>query len=121
MFSTSDAYYTIHEPPGKYQMQNINSKQAKIQFDNNRLFIDVREESEYRQVHIPKSTLIPLSQIQNRWQEIPKETEVVIYCQSGSRSTSLVKELERLGYEKLMNLHGGMISWQLGNMPVEFG
>jgi len=102
-------------------MRNVNPDEAKIQYDDQVPFIDVREENEHRQARIPNSILIPLSQMQNRWQEIPKDKEVVIYCQSGNRSASLIIELERLGYENLMNLYGGIIAWHRGNMPVEFG
>ncbi len=102
-------------------MHNVNPVEAKIEYDNHTPFIDVREENEHRQARIPNSTLIPLSQMQNRWQEIPKDKKVVIYCQSGNRSASLIMELERLGYENLMNLYGGIIAWHRGNMPVEFG
>jgi len=102
-------------------MKNIDPQEAKVHYDKNITFIDVREPHEHKQARIPNSTLIPLSQMQNRWQEIPRDKDVVIYCQSGNRSAGLIMELERLGYENLMNLYGGIIAWHRGNMPVEFG
>lgn len=102
-------------------MRNVRPEEAKKEYDNQVLFIDVREESEHRQARIPKSQLIPLSQIQHRWEEIPRDKAVVIYCQSGNRSASLIMELERMGFGNLMNLYGGIIAWHQCNLPVEFG
>jgi len=101
--------------------RNINADEAKKEYDNGTLFIDVREQMEFDEVRIPGATLIPMSQIQNRWQEIPQDKEVLIYCRSGSRSANLVSQLAQMGYSKLMNLGNGIIEWHQQQYPVESG
>jgi rhodanese-related sulfurtransferase len=74
--------------------------------------VDVRESSEYRAGHIPRSRHIPLSQLLQRLREVGKSHTVVIVCQSGSRSAHACEMLEQAGYSKVFNLSGGMASWR---------
>lgn len=77
------------------------------------LFIDVREPHEYENGHVPGAQLIPMSQLEQRWSEIPSSVEhVVIHCASGNRSASACHFLSReKGYLNLYNLSGGLADW----------
>ena len=101
--------------------KNYDADQAKAEFDKGTEFIDIREEYEYNEVRIPRAKLIPLSMMNQRWQELPKDKEVVIYCHSGSRSASLLFQLKTMGYSNLINLANGIIEWHEKNYPLEFG
>ena len=74
-------------------INNIDSDMGKQEFDKGTEFIDVREHYEFSEFRIPGSRLIPMSEMNARWQEIPKDKDVVIYCRTGSRSSSLVFQL----------------------------
>lgn len=75
------------------------------------VLIDVREQDEFDIAQM-NGILIPLSQIQERWNEIPKEGKVVIHCRSGVRSANVIRFLsEQHGYTNLMNLKGGILAW----------
>ena len=50
------------------------------------VILDVREQSEYNAGHIPGVTLIPLKDVSNRLNEIPKDKPVIVTCRSGNRS-----------------------------------
>ncbi len=102
-------------------INNINADQAKEEFDNGTGFIDVRELNEFVEVRIPGSKLIPMSEMNARFQEIPKDKEVVVYCRSGSRSASLLFQLNSMGYENLLNLKDGIIEWHQKQYPMESG
>ena len=102
-------------------LKNINSDTAKEHYDNNVEFLDIREQHEFDQARIPGSTLLPMSQINARWKEIPKDREVVVYCRTGSRSTVLLAQLAHMGYTNLLNLEKGIVDWHQKQYPVEYG
>lgn len=74
--------------------------------------IDVRESHEYKRGHIKGAVNIPLSQLQQRMSEIPKDRAVLVYCQSGMRSKQAAKVLGRHGYSNVADLRGGIMSWK---------
>lgn len=102
-------------------IRNIDSDTAKKHYDNKIEFLDIREQEEFDQARIPGSILLPMSQINTRWQEIPKDREVVVYCRTGNRSAVLLNQLSGMGYTNLMNLEGGIVNWNQKQYPVEFG
>lgn len=100
-------------------VKNISSVEAKNMYDKKVKFIDVRELDENEAARIPNTELIPMSEIQSRWNEIPKDEDVVIYCRTGNRSGSLISQLIPLGYTNLYNLDGGIVDWYQKNYPIE--
>jgi len=102
-------------------IRNIDTDTAKKHYDNNVEFLDVREQDEFDQARIPGSTLLPMSQMNSRWQEIPKDKEVVVYCRTGNRSAVLLSQLSQMGFTNLMNLEKGIVDWHQKQYPVEFG
>ena len=75
------------------------------------VLIDVREQYEWNAGHLDAAQHIPMSQLQQRMGEIPREAEVVVICRSGSRSAHVQHHLLQLGYPRVLNLVGGMSRW----------
>ncbi|MBA2586681.1 MAG: molybdopterin-synthase adenylyltransferase MoeB [Chthoniobacterales bacterium] len=73
--------------------------------------LDVREPYEHEIARIDGSRLIPLGEIFDRVQEIPREGDVVVYCKVGTRSAHAISELHGLGFTNLYNLVGGIDAW----------
>jgi len=90
-------------------VNNISSAEAKKMYDNNIKFIDIREMEEYENANIPDTVLIPMSEMQNRWKEIPQNEDIVVYCKVSDRSRILISHLAQLGYKNLYNLEGGIV------------
>lgn len=80
--------------------------------------VDVREDSEFTAGHIPEATLIPLGQLANRLNEIPKDKTVVAVCRSGNRSGQATEILRQAGFDA-HNMQGGMISWEQAGLDVQ--
>jgi molybdopterin/thiamine biosynthesis adenylyltransferase/rhodanese-related sulfurtransferase len=73
--------------------------------------IDVREPYEFAGGAIEGARLIPLSEIPSRLDEIPRDRDVVVYCQSGSRSARAVEILRDAGFARTRHLRGGYVAW----------
>src|SRR3990172_3391279 len=73
--------------------------------------IDVREAHELEICEIG-GVHIPMCDVMNNLDRIPKDKKVIIHCRSGARSGSVVQALEtQHGYSNLYNLKGGIIAW----------
>lgn len=85
------------------------------------LMIDVRNESEVVDVRfdVPNYVNIPLNELENRINEIPKETEIIMVCRSGARSLKTTYFLMNAGYEKIYNMNGGLLKWIAKGFPTK--
>ncbi|MCY0892883.1 MAG: rhodanese-like domain-containing protein [Acidibacillus sp.] len=83
----------------------------RLKENKNLQIIDVREPYEYNSGHIPGAISIPLGQLQERHSEIDKNSEAVIVCLSGGRSSSACNFLQSAGFKNIYNLMGGMSGW----------
>ncbi len=83
----------------------------KLSANTDVLLIDIREDWE-RETYNIGGAHIPIGDLITRLSEIPKEKEVVLYCEKGIRSTIAIQRLESLGFKNLYNLSGGMKAWK---------
>jgi len=92
----------------------ISAEDAKQRLDSEKgiILLDVRTPEEYRQKHIPNSTLIPVNVLASEAEGklTNKDAEIIVYCRSGNRSASAVKILNKLGYTHVYDL-GGINRW----------
>jgi rhodanese-related sulfurtransferase len=77
------------------------------------VLLDVREPYERRMASIEPSLHIPMNEVPQRLDEIPKDREVVVYCHSGSRSMMVAGFLSGQGYRSVANLTGGIDAWSV--------
>jgi adenylyltransferase/sulfurtransferase len=75
------------------------------------VLLDVRETHEHEIVNIEGSTLIPLSELHLRTNELDTADTIITYCHHGNRSLTAIKTLERFGFKKLKHLRGGIDAW----------
>ncbi|MBK9052753.1 MAG: rhodanese-like domain-containing protein [Chloroflexi bacterium] len=92
---------------------------AAIQDDANVFVLDVREQYEYDEGHIPGVTLIPMSEITTRLSEIPTDQKVIVTCRSGNRSDQVTDFLREQGFTNVHNMEGGILAWTAAGLPVE--
>ena len=86
------------------------------------IFIDVRTESEYKSSHIEDAINIPVSEIEERLDEIPKDKSIIVYCNGSScnRSGQAASILKENGYKEVFDLvGGGVFEWEEKGYPVE--
>lgn len=91
-------------------MQEISCDELKHHFSEY-LIVDVREKEEYALFNIGGIN-IPLSELENKLSQIPKEKPVVVHCQGGSRSRKAIQILKKNhGFRNLINLSNGLRDW----------
>jgi rhodanese-related sulfurtransferase len=94
-------------------VDNISTQELKeVLKDKNKQFIDVRTPGEYKSYHIPSFKNIPLNAISQKANELSKDKEVVLICQSGMRSQKASKILRKIGFTNVTNVKGGIGSWR---------
>jgi len=76
--------------------------------------LDVRDPDEVTVATIPDSTNIPLGQLRDRLNELPKDKEIVVFCKAGLRGY-LAERILRLNDFKVKNLSGGFETYKLFN------
>jgi sulfur-carrier protein adenylyltransferase/sulfurtransferase len=83
--------------------------------------IDVREADEHAQGMIPATVHIPRGFLELRIErEVPnRESPVVLYCASGTRSVLAARSLSELGYANVRSLAGGFTAWKRAGLPWE--
>jgi rhodanese-related sulfurtransferase len=73
----------------------------------NRIIIDVREPYEYSKGHVEGALNIPPATIMRgvpkELEKVPRDTELVLYCLSGSRSRASMHFLQAYGFTNLIN------------------
>ncbi|QIK38742.1 rhodanese-like domain-containing protein [Caldichromatium japonicum] len=82
------------------------------------LLIDIRTPTEMAQGIIPNARLLPMHLVPLRLNEIPNDREAVIYCRSGARSYHVCAYLMQQGYDRVINLRGGIIAWARHGLPI---
>jgi len=92
---------------------------AEVKDRDDVFVIDVREQWEYDEGHIPGVTLIPMNEVPGRLDEIPTDKEVIVTCRSGNRSSQVTNFLRDQGYENIHNMTGGILDWEASGFEVE--
>lgn len=76
--------------------------------ENRAMVLDVREPEEWEQGTLPGSTLISMSEIVERIDELPRKLPILCVCRSGARSSQVAVYLDASGFDYVANLAGGM-------------
>ncbi|HBJ1652083.1 FAD-dependent oxidoreductase [Clostridium botulinum] len=89
--------------------KQVNMDKVRELVENNAVIIDVRERREYENGHIKNSKNIPLSELRERVNEIPKDAPVYLHCRTGQRSYNATLALQNLGYTNVYNITGSFL------------
>ncbi|HEY3280552.1 MAG TPA: molybdopterin-synthase adenylyltransferase MoeB [Gemmatimonadales bacterium] len=77
------------------------------------VIVDVREPHEYAIARIDGTTLIPLSELPQRLNELDGHAEIVTHCHRGVRSMKALEILKGAGFAKVRSLRGGIDAWSV--------
>lgn len=80
------------------------------------VLVDVRDESEFHEGHIPGAINIPAETFATRSEVLPKEKKIIVYCNTGGRSYTAYRKLMKLGYTNIAQTL--FANWKEAGMPV---
>jgi glyoxylase-like metal-dependent hydrolase (beta-lactamase superfamily II)/rhodanese-related sulfurtransferase len=87
--------------------------------DTQALVIDVREPAEYAAGHVPGAVSVPQAELALRLDELPRDRNLVVVCEGGTRSLRAAKFLHQVGFARVTNLAGGTSAWRGAGLPTE--
>ena len=89
--------------------RQVHFSQVRDLVESGAYIIDVRERNEYELSHLNTSVNIPMSEIRQRINEIPKDRPVYLHCRSGQRSYNVCLLLKHLGFTNIFNISAGFM------------
>lgn len=98
-------------------VRNVAPDEAARLIDDGAFVIDVREPNEWNAGHLEASNLIPLADVPDHLDELPKDRLIVCVCRSGGRSHRAAVFLAESGFD-VVNLEGGMTEWHAQDRPM---
>lgn len=107
-FSNTESYHEI----------NVSDLKESVK-DENVYLIDVRNDSEWKNGHIDEAHHHMLGKLKKAAEGIPKDKNLMVHCQSGTRSAIAVSVLKAAGFDKVQDITGGYAAWEKENYPVK--
>lgn len=74
--------------------------------------LDVRQDWEYEEMHLPGAKLLPLPELADRIAELKSDKPTLVYCRVGKRGGSAAGYLAGRGFSEVYNLRGGILAWE---------
>jgi len=81
--------------------------------------LDVREESEFRQGHVPGAVNVPKGRLAARLDRLKRDKPYAVICASGSRSMGAASLLLDQGFEGAVSVRGGTGAWARSGRPIK--
>jgi glyoxylase-like metal-dependent hydrolase (beta-lactamase superfamily II)/rhodanese-related sulfurtransferase len=83
------------------------------------LVLDVREPAEYAAGHLPGARSIPQAELALQLESLPRDRDLLVVCESGTRSVRAARFLRQMGFDQVTNLAGGTAAWRAAKLPIE--
>jgi sulfur dioxygenase len=82
--------------------------------------LDVRTavETDEESTRLAGAILIPINELRDRLEELPKDKPLMTLCRSGKRSALAANILKQNGWDKVANIKGGLLQWQAEGLPT---
>jgi len=107
----------------KGEIDEVDAAQARALLDgaDPPVLVDVREQDEWDEGHIPSAVHVPRGFLESRIEQAApdRSRQVVVYCAGGNRSAFAAKTLKELGYENVVSLAGGYTDWKRNGLPTQ--
>jgi rhodanese-related sulfurtransferase len=99
---------------------SIDDIKSRIDRGDKFVLVDVREESEYANDHLPGAIHLGKGIIERDIEErVPElNTPIVLYCGGGYRSALAADNLQRMGYTNVLSMDGGIRGWREKHFPL---
>jgi len=98
----------------------VDEVKARLDRGDKFLLIDVREDSEWANGHLPGAVHMSKGVIERDIEaRVPDPaTPMVLYCGGGYRSALAADNLQKMGYTNVLSMDGGWRGWRQHGFPV---
>ena len=96
----------------KYKDITAEDMLALLEENKDAVLVDVRPEKDFKKGHIENAINVPFDQVESRLAELDKTKDIVLYCNTGNKSSSVAKQLQEKGYEKVYNAIDGVKEYE---------
>jgi rhodanese-related sulfurtransferase len=118
----------LHDARARVHEISVEELDELIEDHEQPLIVDVREPDEHARAHIPGTLLVPRGTLElaadpasaHRVEELSgaRQRAVLVYCSDGVRSALAADTLQRLGFERVYSLRGGIEKWRAAGQAV---
>jgi adenylyltransferase/sulfurtransferase len=91
---------------------SVSELKRRLEGGDRFFFLEIHEPGAVGEFLAADVLRIPKSEIMKRISEIPRDREVIVLCRIGIQGRELIRELQDLGFDNLINLEGGTIAWK---------
>jgi rhodanese-related sulfurtransferase len=116
---------SLFKRSSKKGVEEIEPKEAFTEIEKHRnnpdfVVLDVRTPDEYQKEHLENAKLIDVksSEFEDKIEELDKDKEYFVYCKAGIRGCNAVEKMQDHGFEKVVNITGGIDKWKSKRLPV---
>lgn len=109
----------------KKDVEELEPKEAFTEIEKHRdnpdfVVLDVRTPEEYQNEHLENAKLLDVksSDFEDKLENLDKDKEYFIYCKAGVRGCKACELMQKHGFEKVINITGGIDKWKSKRLPV---
>ncbi len=109
------------EAKSRIKETNIEAVKKMVEDNDDVVIIDVREESEWEQGHLPNAIHLSKGVIERDIEKAvyDRNQKLVLYCGGGFRSALAADNLQKMGYTKVLSMDGGFTAWKESGFSIE--
>ena len=111
----------VQDAKSRIQETSVIEVKQRLDRGEKLLLIDVREESEWEQGHLPGAHYLGKGVIERDIEKMFPDAgaELILYCGGGFRSALAADNLKKMGYTKAISMDGGIRGWREAGLPLE--
>jgi rhodanese-related sulfurtransferase len=110
----------VNDAKSRVRQTTVDGVKSKLDGGDKFILVDVREESEFAQDHLPGAIHLGRGVIERDIEaRVPDlNAPMILYCGGGFRSALAADNLQKMGYTNVISMDGGIREWREKNYPL---
>jgi rhodanese-related sulfurtransferase len=113
---------TVWAADQKSGTRNVSAAEAqRLIAEQKPVILDVRSPEEFKEGHLPGALNVNVQapDFEARLKGLDRDKPYLVYCRSGNRSRTAARAMQKLGFQKVYELSGGIKGWIAAKYPLE--